>query len=150
MDVYLRYDESHEYRMMKLSGTALQDGKQAFESRNMSPETSSWEFVDCPAIGRETPNTPVLQPELSPKSAALPLAKSSRPKGNRDSLSDSDISELALSVDSQSESVDTETYKEAIAGYRAASKRSKNVDPKTSTKRPRVYKDLRGRKHKRE
>ncbi|KAM0297276.1 hypothetical protein ACHAPM_009809 [Fusarium culmorum] len=55
-------------------------------------------------------------------------------------MSGSDMSELALSVDSQPLGDDTERYEEAIAEYKAASKRFKQIRSKVS-KRPRIFKD---------
>ncbi|KAG8349976.1 hypothetical protein FVEN_g11808 [Fusarium venenatum] len=137
MDVYLRCDESHGFRMLRLSGTALQQDKNT-QLDDMSPaETSSWEFIHPAQI----PNTPVLQPALSPKSAATPSADPCRPRGLKSIPSGSDMSGLALSVDSQPLSDDTEAYEEAIAEYKLASKRYRHASPRTS-KRPRVYKDL--------
>jgi hypothetical protein len=119
MDVYLRCDESHESRMMRLGGTVLQD--KHTEPGDVSPaETSSWEFIRGPA---HIPNTPVLQPALSPKSTGIPSAELCRPRGCKNISSGSDMSDLALSVDSQPMSDDTEAYEEAIAEYKLASKR---------------------------
>ncbi|EKJ75791.1 hypothetical protein FPSE_03971 [Fusarium pseudograminearum CS3096] len=116
MDVYLRCNESHESRMMRLSGTASQQYKHT-ELKDISPAgTCSWEFVSA-----QIPNTPVLQPALTPK----PTANSSHTSGNKNIFSGSDMSELALSVDSQPMGDDTERYEEAIAEYKAASKRYK-------------------------
>ncbi|QPC78258.1 hypothetical protein HYE68_009010 [Fusarium pseudograminearum] len=115
MDVYLRCDESHESRMIRLSGTTLQQYKHEIE--DMSPaETCSWEFVSA-----QIPNTPVLQPALNPK----PTANPSHARGHKNIMSGSDMSELALSVDSQPLGDDEERYEEAIAEYKAASKRYK-------------------------
>ncbi|OBS20489.1 hypothetical protein FPOA_06857 [Fusarium poae] len=137
MDVYLRCDESHESRMMRLGGTVLQD--KHTEPGDVSPaETSSWEFIRGPA---HIPNTPVLQPALSPKSTGIPSAELCRPRGCKNISSGSDMSDLALSVDSQPMSDDTEAYEEAIAEYKLASKRYRHASPRSS-KRPRVYKDL--------
>jgi hypothetical protein len=112
MDVYLRREDSHEYRMMRFSGTVLDQNTQTSEPGDMPPGSSSWEVVKDPACRRETLDTPA----LSPKST--PIQPTKVPE------SDSDISELALSVDSQPLSDDTEAYKEAVAGYQLASKRS--------------------------
>jgi hypothetical protein len=119
MDVYLRYEESHGSRMMRLSEAALQQDNPS-ELYMPPAETCSWEFIDVPA---QIPNTPVLQPALSPKSTGISSAEPPRPRGHKSILSASDMSELALSVDSKSLSDDTETYKEAVAEYKAASKR---------------------------
>lgn len=116
MDVYLRCDESHESRMIRFSGTVLQQYKHT-ELEDISPAgTCSWEFVSA-----QIPNTPVLQPALSPK----PTAKPPHASGHKNIMSGSDMSELALSVDSQPLSDDMERYEEAIAEYKAASKRYK-------------------------
>ncbi|KAF5234144.1 hypothetical protein FAUST_7795 [Fusarium austroamericanum] len=143
MDVYLRCDESHESRMIRFSGTVLRQYKHT-ELEDISPAgTCSWEFVSA-----QIPNTPVLQPALSPKPTANPPHAS----GHKNIMSGSDMSELALSVDSQPLSDDMERYEEAIAEYKAASKRYKQIRSKVS-KRPRVFKDrprLRGEKRKAE
>jgi hypothetical protein len=117
MDVYLRCDESHESRMMRLGSKISDQDNSTSGLENIS--TCSWEFIDVPPHSQEMPNTPVLSPK--------PSAKPSHPRGNKIILSDSDMSELALSVDSQPLSDDTQTYKEAVAGYKAASKRFKFV-----------------------
>jgi hypothetical protein len=116
MDVYLRREDSHEYRMMRFSGCIPSEDKLASEARDISLETSSWELVQDSACGRETLDTPA----LSPKSTPIRPTK-------KDSLSGSDVSELALSVDSQPLSDDIEAYKEAVAEYQLASKRSMYV-----------------------
>ncbi|RFN43566.1 hypothetical protein FIE12Z_12198 [Fusarium flagelliforme] len=118
MDVYLRREDSHEYRMMRFSGCIPSQDKLASEARNISLETSSWELVQDSACGRETLDTPA----LSSKSTPIRPTK-------KDSLSDSDVSELALSVDSQPLIEDTDAYKEAVAEYQLASKRSMCVSP---------------------
>lgn len=108
MDVYLRREDSHEYRMLKFSGCIPSEEKLASGSRDRSPGTSSWELIDEP----ETLDTPALSPKSTPvRPTKVPEL-------------DSEISELALSVDSQPLSDDTEAYKEAVTEYQLASKRS--------------------------
>ncbi|RGP72414.1 hypothetical protein FLONG3_6810 [Fusarium longipes] len=127
MEVYLRCEESHKTRMMRVSETKSQQDKSTSEPVATSPaETCSWEFIDNPTHSRDIPNIPSLQRALSPKSA---IFKPLRPAGNGEELSDSDISELAISVDSKPLSDNTEAYKEAVAEYKAASKRYKFVSP---------------------
>jgi len=118
MDVYLRHEDSHEYRMMRFSGCTPSQDKLASEPRDISPETSSWELVNEALYRRETP-------ALSPKSTLIRPTK----VPENESMSDSDVSELALSVDSQPLSDDTDAYKEAVAEYQLASKRSMCVSP---------------------
>ncbi|KAJ4114810.1 hypothetical protein NW768_011364 [Fusarium equiseti] len=132
MDVYLRLEDSHEYRMMRFSGCIPNQVKLAPEPRDIPPGSSSWHFVEDPTCSQERPDTPT----LSPKSTPI------RPKTVN--LLDSDISELALSVDSQPLSDDTEAYKEAVAEYQLASKRS-ICDGDAASKRPRTCKDARKR-----
>ncbi|KAJ4021322.1 hypothetical protein NW752_004329 [Fusarium irregulare] len=116
MDVYLRREDSHEFRMMRFSGCIPSQDKAASGPGIISSETSSWELVNEP----QTLDTPA----LSPKSTPIRPTKVPHPKVINDSLLDSDVSELALSVDSQPLSDDTEAYKEAVAEYQLASKRS--------------------------
>ncbi|KAH7182470.1 uncharacterized protein B0J16DRAFT_373096 [Fusarium flagelliforme] len=132
MDVYLRREDSHEYRMMRFSGCIPSQDKQAFEARDISLETSSWELVQDPACGRETLDTPALSPKSTPIRPTKVLE------------SDSDISELALSVDSQPLSDDTDAYKEAVAEYQLASKRS-ICGGDVASKRPRTCRGARKR-----
>ena len=94
--------------MMRFSGCIPSQDKLVSEPRDIPPETSSWELIDEP----ETPDTPALSPKSTPvRPTKVPEL-------------DSEISELALSVDSQPLSDDTEAYKEAVAEYQLASKRS--------------------------
>ncbi|CAG7562696.1 unnamed protein product [Fusarium equiseti] len=121
MDVYLRREDSHEYRMMRFSGCIPSQDKPVSGARDIPPETSSWELVGEP----EMPDTPA----LSPKST--PVRPTKVPELN------SEISELALSVDSQPLSDDTDAYKEAVAEYQLASKRS-ICGGDVASKRPRI------------
>ncbi|KAM0342437.1 hypothetical protein ACHAPU_009624 [Fusarium lateritium] len=105
MEVYLRCDESHESRMVKLSGTVLDQDKQRSEPKDMSPspETSSWEIVYNPSVlSQEVPGTPLLRTELSPKTTAVQSIRTTDLKAKTDDsmsvCSDSDMSELSLPV----------------------------------------------------
>ncbi|KAM0487969.1 hypothetical protein ACHAP7_001787 [Fusarium lateritium] len=151
MEVYLQCDESHESRMMRLGGTMLEHGKQTSEPREISPspETSSWEVVNCPTTpGQEVPNTPVLQPALNSKAADIRSTKTADSKVEPEDIlsvcSGSEMSELSLPVALRTGSGSTSVYKDAVAEYQSA-KRSKRSTGKAPDMKTRIYKRQRAR-----
>ncbi|KAF5001936.1 hypothetical protein FGRMN_677 [Fusarium graminum] len=135
MEVYLRCDESHESRMVKLSGAILDQDGQRSEPRGIppSPETSSWEIVFDPFIfSEEVPGTSLLRPELSPKTTAIRSTETTDLEAKTDDglslCSDSDMSELSLPVALRAGDNGCNVCKDAVAEYEAT-KRSKHVYP---------------------
>lgn len=168
MEVYLQCDESHGSRMMRLSGTILDQGKQTSEPREISPspETSSWEIVNYPMTpGQQVPSSPILQPALDSNATDIRPTKTTDSKVEPEDLpsvcSDSEMSELSLPVALRAGSNSTSVYKSVVAEYQAA-KRSKYALPapelvyeltiyrsatgKTPDMKARIYKGKRKRK----
>ncbi|KAJ4266033.1 hypothetical protein NW762_004006 [Fusarium torreyae] len=152
MEVYLRHEESHELRMMRLGSVTpkgmLSQGKRKSEPKDIPsvPETSSWQIVDGPSTldqQEKTPSTPVLQPAPSPRptNSTVDVAGPKVEQEDTPSASsDSDVSELSLSTASHTGSGSIDGADAAIEVQRAA-KKSKRAVPKTVRKRVRVHRE---------
>ncbi|KAF4963640.1 hypothetical protein FSARC_8345 [Fusarium sarcochroum] len=149
MEVYLRYEESHELRMLRFGSTTpkamLSQGKQTSEPKVVSsvPETSSWQIVDSPrTLDRQekAPSTPVLQPALSPRPTGSPanIANTNVEEEDTPSASsDSDVSELSLSTASHASSGSIDVA-DGVVGQWPLAKKTKRTVVKPVKKRARV------------
>ncbi|KAF5672539.1 hypothetical protein FHETE_3673 [Fusarium heterosporum] len=142
LEVYLRCDESHESRMVRLGGTILNQDRQYSEPRTIppSPETSSWEFVFDPfRLSEEVPGTPLLRPELSPKTTAIQSIKTTdlnaKTSDELSLRSDSDMSELSLPIALRAGGNGCNVCKDTAAEYQATKRPKRTMDktPKMKT-----------------